>query len=232
MAEMNYVSMMDAMRNQARQPISNDPARTPILRVPLEVRERIYRFFFKSEKPILVKADWVTVEYAGFEDVSLLYVCKQFNHEAASYIFQNNSITSTLLPQPMNQFRRFDEPPSISPDFLSLYRNIAIDCSKDCWNLNYYEIATVGLNKLVDAKACIESLKLIFAPKRVGMSSTALGMEAEPVTFADFLWYEGEFMEAVRKLAPKALRVVIKKEDRMRFIIDVDMRSMLLFSAF
>jgi hypothetical protein len=64
---------------------------------------------------------------------------------------------------------------------------------------------------------------LAFIPSRVGITTTALGRESNPVTFADFLWYDGAIMAAVRHLAPKRLNVVIKKNGNKRFLLSVDM---------
>ncbi len=81
-----------------------------------------------------------------------------------------------------------------------------------------------GLQRLIISKAAIHSLTFILdSPKRVGMTTTALGMEYNPITFADFLWYDGTIMEAVRNLHPKRLNIVVKKSGGKRLLMSVDM---------
>jgi hypothetical protein len=48
-------------------------------------------------------------------------------------------------------------------------------------------------------------------------------MEYNPITFADFLWYDGSLMEAVRNVHPKTLNIVVKKRGGNRFLMSVDM---------
>lgn len=80
-----------------------------------------------------------------------------------------------------------------------------------------------GLQKLVEAKSVIQFFTLVLAPKRVSMSTTALGIEYNPVTFADFLWYEGPLMAAIRNLGPKVMNVVVRKGTNKRILISIDM---------
>jgi hypothetical protein len=68
----------------------------------------------------------------------------------------------------------------------------------------------------------IQSLTLVLVPQRVGITTTALGMELNPVTYADFLSYDGALMTAIRHLSPKKLQVVVKKSDK-RLLISIDM---------
>jgi len=56
------------------------------------------------------------------------------------------------------------------------------------------------------------------------MSETALRMESNPITFADFLWYEGPLMNAIRNLGPKSLIVVVKLKKNKKFTMTVDMK--------
>lgn len=174
-----------------------------------------------SDKPIVVKPDLITVEQHPFTDTSLLYVCKLLAHECTSFLFRNNTITS-LFKIPKQGFRRYDEPAAIAPRFISFYKDIIIDCNRDCWNLDWYEKVTEALNKLVHTEALIATLTLAVVPRRAGMSSTALGIEASPLTFADFLWHKGDLMDAILTLAPKKLIVVMKKTG-MKSSIEVDL---------
>jgi len=99
----------------------------------------------------------------------------------------------------------------ISPKFLPLFRNLIIECPQDNCGLEWYNNASVALEKLVAAKAPLQSLTLVLVPKRVSKIKTAVGMEASPVTFADFFWIRGRFMKALRDLSCKKFNVVVKK---------------------
>jgi hypothetical protein len=83
---------------------------------------------------------------------------------------------------------------------------------------------TAGLQKLAQANSTnfMRSLTMSFVPQRVGITTTALGLQHNPVTFADFLWYDGALMTAVRRLNPKKLQIVIKKSGK-RLLISIDM---------
>ena len=67
------------------------------------------------------------------------------------------------------------------------------------------------------------------------MSDTAVGMEANPITFADFFFSEGQFMTELKKLRFKFLNIIMKKIDlkdmdvednKWRVLISVDMRCL------
>ncbi|CZT02518.1 hypothetical protein WAI453_002071 [Rhynchosporium graminicola] len=218
-----YLEMFNAMAQQRREPIENCLDSTPILRIPLEIRERIYGYLLVYPDPIMVKDDWRSVERNSFVDHSLMLGCKQFAFEASSFVYRNNTFRSLVRVSSSNPALRF-EPPGKLPSFAhSLLRNIIIDCSKTCWNLDWHEKVAEGLGTLVQAKAVIDALILIVVPQRVGMSHTALGMEKCPVTFADFLWHAGPCMRAVCKLAPKTFKIVVKKPRKMKLGIEIDL---------
>lgn len=172
----------------------------------------------------MVKDDWMTVERNPFVSHALMLVYTQFAVECTRYLFKNNTIVSLLRPVVYNP-RRYEEPALIPESALALYRNIILDCAPECWNTDWFEKATHGLQRLVDAKSNIESLTLRFTPRRAGFSSTARGLENNPITCADFLWYEEEFMKAVRALAPRTLTVIIKKENRVKLGIKIDIEN-------
>ncbi|EDO03601.1 predicted protein [Sclerotinia sclerotiorum 1980 UF-70] len=71
-------------------------------------------------------------------------------------------------------------------------------------------------------KPVLETFTIVLTPKKVGFSSTALGFEDNAITFSDFLWDGGEIMSAIMKLVCKKLRVVVKKDNGRRIILDVD----------
>ncbi|KAK0109620.1 hypothetical protein ONS95_002301 [Cadophora gregata] len=220
-----YMAMFRSMIPQRREAIPNDLAKTPFLRVPLEVRESIYSHLLIYPSPIMVKSNWTAMERNVFvrHGHAIILVCKQLAFEASSFLFRNNTFQSLVREPHMNFPLRFEEPASLPTSFHSLFRNIIIDCSKPCWNLEWYEKATEGLATLTKASPTIDKLTLLVVPQRVGMSHTALGMEVSPVTFADFMWYPGAFMKAVRALAPKTFKIVVKKPGKKKLGIEIDL---------
>jgi hypothetical protein len=216
--EERYLQMMEDMRPKRGPP--NCPNRCPILRIPLEIREKIYSYLLVYKRPIIVKEDWITVERNPFQSHAIIQTCKQFAEEASPFVYKSNAFKA-VLRNPTTIFRRREDPVELHPKYHSLFRNITIDCSAHCWNLEWYEKVTAGLQKLVAAKF-IQSLTLVLVPRRVGITTTALGMELNPVAYADFLWYDGALMTAIRHLGPKKLQVVVKKSGK-RLLISIDM---------
>jgi hypothetical protein len=216
--EERYLQLMEDMRPKRGPP--NCPNRCPILRIPLEIREKIYSYLLIHERPIIVKEDWITVERNPFQSHAIIQTCKQFAEEASRFVYKSN-VFKAVLRNPTTIFRRREDPVELHPKYHSLFRNITIDCSVHCWNLEWYEKVTTGLQTLAAAKF-IQSLTLVLVPRRVGITTTALGMELNPVAYADFLWYDGALMTAIRHLSPKKLQVVIKKSDK-RLLISIDM---------
>ena len=74
----------------------------------------------------------------------------------------------------------------------------------------------------------LDALTIVTFPQRVGMSHTAVGIEAHPVTFADFFYEKGQFMAELKKLNCKLLNVVVKKtgdeENKWRLLISLDLK--------
>ncbi|CZR57950.1 uncharacterized protein PAC_07840 [Phialocephala subalpina] len=225
-AEDRWLSMMEEM--QSLQPVkklirSNSPNRSPILRLALEVREEIYKYLLIYPKPIMVKQDWTAVERNPYVGHNIIFVCKQFAIEASAFVYRNNTFQA-LLRNLAYQFRLLDAPALLPTIYHSNLRNLVIDCSHDCWNLDWHKKTAKGIAALAKANAVISSLTLVMSPQRIGMSTTALGVERTPITFADFLWYHGPLMTAIRKLAPRVLKIITKKGAIKRFGMEVDMR--------
>ena len=220
-----YMAMFSGMIPQRREAIPNDVSKTPILRIPFEIREEIYSHILVFPIPIMVKPNWTSMERNSFvrHAHAIILVCKQFSLDATSFLFRNNTFQSLIREPPINPPLRFEEPANLPTTFHLLFRNIVIDCSKTCWNLEWYEKATEGLKTLIKANPKIDTLTLVVVPQRVGMSDTALGMEVSPVTFADFCWYHGPFMKAVRKLAPKTFKIVVKKPGKKKLGMKIDL---------
>jgi hypothetical protein len=217
-----YLQMMEDMRPKRGPIIPNSPDRSPILRVPLEIREKVYAYLLMYKRPVMVKEDWTTVERNPSQSHAIIQTCKQFAEEASRYVYKSNTFQA-VLRNPTTIFRRREDPVEINSKYCSLFRNIIIECSVHCWNLEWFAKVAAGLQKLVNAKAVIQSLTLILVPTSVGMTTTALGVESNPVTFADFLWYDGAVMAAVRKLNPKTLTILIKKSGNKRFLMSADL---------
>ena len=221
--EQRYLAMMEDMKGPPREIILNDPKRSHFLRVSLEIRERIYAHLLKYPRSIMVKRDWKTVEANPIINHSIRRVCKQLNIEATSYLFKVN-IIQAILRKSTRASAYYDDRAMIPERFVSYYQNVVLDFNSECWTYEWYEKATESLKVLIAAKPALKSLTLIVAPKRVGMSTTALGIESNPVTFADLLWYDGEFMEALRELAPRNLKVIIKKGPTKKLTMAVDLK--------
>lgn len=209
---MNIAEMFEQMRPQKTVPIPNDPNNSGLLRLCCEVRERIYGYLITYPKAIMVKHDLATVERNPYRDLAIILACKTIASEASNFLYRTNTFR-VLLRKSISKSYSLYQPPTFTIDskFLKYLQNITIDCSKESWNLDWFEKASKCVEKLVEANAVIESLTLVTIPQRVGMSSTALGMQANPITFADFMWYEGVFMAAIRKLAPKEFKIIVKK---------------------
>jgi hypothetical protein len=226
--EEEWRAMMEAARATKKPPppsIPNSPDRSALLRLSMEVREEIYGYLLGYNDPILVKHDLITVERNPFQDRSIVLVCKQIAAEASAFIYRTNSVRA-IFRRPNFVSRQYEEPSTIETKFHQYFRNVIIDCTSDCWNLDWQEKATRSIERLIEAKSYIATLTLVVVPQRVGMSTTALGVEANPITFADFMWYPGEFMTALRKLAPQLLKIIIKKGPkghvkRLEFSIDL-----------
>ncbi|TVY34239.1 hypothetical protein LSUB1_G007561 [Lachnellula subtilissima] len=219
---MSYIEMREDLIASTRKAIiPNTLERTPILQVPLEVRERIYGYILQYPKPILLKPDWTTPERNIFVSHSILFTCKQFAHECTSFLYSQNTFQALLRPSTSRQ-RMYDDTPLLQATFHHLFRHVVLEYAKDCWSIDWFERTATSLQTLVAANPSLDSLTLVLSPKKVGLSTTALGMQPNPITFADFLWDGGVVMQAISKLCPRTLKVVVKKGAR-RFGIEVDM---------
>jgi len=222
---MTWSEMMEDMAQSARKPIvPNCYTRSPILRLPLEIRERIYGYVLKYEKPILLKPDWKIPERNTYLSHALLKTCKQFAHECTSFFYKINTFQVLLRP-PTSRQRIFDDVPLLPASLHHLFRHVALDFAKECWSIDWFEKTVKCLDTLLLAKPVLDTLTLVLSPKRVGMSTTAMGMQANPVAFADFLWDGGTVMQAISKLCPRMLKVVVKKGGK-RFGFEVDMKCL------
>ena len=99
----------------------------------------------------------------------------------------------------------------IAPKFISYIQNIIIEGSKDNYDLRWYKKGCECVEKLGEAKAILQSLTLVVTPQKLRHATTALGVQNNVITFADFLGSRSRFMKAVGKLACKTFRIVIKK---------------------
>jgi hypothetical protein len=217
--------------------IPNSPSRSPLLLgLPLEVREKIYAYFLQYPKPILLKDDLSTLESHPTNpyknSLAFLLVCRQISLESSSFLYRNNTFCAILrgAPKPRNFRIRNDDDDTASflaPRFLPLFRNIIIDLPKENWGLGWYDKASSCVEKLVQANTVLSSITLAVTPQRVGMSETALGMEATPITFSDFLWVEGRFVAAVQKLkACRVLNVVVRLRGGKRCVVSVNLSGL------
>ncbi|KAF7856910.1 hypothetical protein EAF04_009671 [Stromatinia cepivora] len=199
----------------------NCPSRSPFLRYPLEVREHIYGYFLRSPNSILMNYDWEAVERCpSFVVKKVLFICKQISAEALLFLYKNNTFHALLRENKLGLPAW--SIPRIPAVYLNLVRNVIFECPKDNWDLDWYYKAARSINTLAIAKPVLETFTIVLTPQQVGFSSTALGFEDAPITFSDFLWEGGELMSTIMKLACKKLRVVVKKHDGRRIILEVD----------
>jgi hypothetical protein len=143
--------------------------------------------------------------------LALTLVCNQINLEATSFLYKNNVFRTILRPPPSDLFYR--ETFSINAKFLPLFKNVIITCEKENYCLEWFEKACTSIKKLSEANVALKTLTIVTFPQEVGLSNTAVGMEAHPITFADFFYAEGQFMIELRKLRCKLLNMVVKKID-------------------
>lgn len=211
--------------------IPNSPDRSPFLRLSQEIREKIYAKFLLYKRPIIMRPEWDIVENKLYRNNAILFVCKQINTEATSFLYKNNVFRTILRPPPSSFYYR--ETFSIEAKFLPLFKNIIISCEKENYHLEWYEKACTSIKKLSNANVALDSLTLVTFPQKVGMSDTAVGEEDNPITFADFFYANGQFMTELKKLRCKFLNIVVKKidfqdmdpQDNMwRLLISLDLR--------
>jgi hypothetical protein len=189
--------------------IPNSADRSIFLRFPLEIREKFYSILLLYPKPIVVKFDLSTVERDNLRCHPILRVCKQISEEASNFLYRAN-IFRAILREPRITYH-LHESFILYSNFLALFQNVIIESQKENYDNEWYERASVAVEKLVEAKTKLHSLSFVVAPQRVGMTTTALGIERNPITFADFFWFHGRLMKAFRKLPCKYLHTIIKK---------------------
>ena len=214
--------------------IPNSPDRSPFLRLPLEIREKIYARSLISMRPIIMRPEWDIVENKSYRkncNNSIIFVCKQINIEATSFLYKNNVFRTILRPPPTSFYYR--ETFSIDAKYLHLFKNILITCEKENYGLEWHKQAAASIKKLSEADVNLDSLTITTFPQRVEMSDTAMGEESSVITFADFFWTGGQFMAELKKLPCKFLNVVVKKIDMQdmdpsdntwRLVISLDLR--------
>jgi hypothetical protein len=56
------------------------------------------------------------------------------------------------------------------------------------------------------------------------MTNTAVGLEPNPITFADFFWHRSKLMKVLCNLRCKYLNIVMKKPRKKRLLLSVDIR--------
>ncbi|KAM3080077.1 hypothetical protein ACMFMF_003490 [Clarireedia jacksonii] len=212
---------------ESMAPEPNSPTRSLFLRYPLEVREKIYAIHLRSSSPILLGYDWEKVDRSPSLHLGILRVCKQITAEATPVLYRINTFHAILRHVSRFNICSFS-PLLISPQYFRMFKNIVLECPKDNFHDEWYQEVVKSFKILAMAKPMLESLTIIVSPQRVGMTSTALGMEANPISFADFFWLEGDIMKAIMELSCKTLRVVVKKRNGTRVLMQVDLRRVTL----
>ena len=195
------------MEEEATMVIPNSPDRSRLLGIPPDIRENIYGFLLSDSKPIVVGPDWETVQGRVLRYNGLQYVCKQIGDEASKFLYSNNVFLAML--RETRKSSAWDK--TLDSKFLALFRNVVINCPMDNWNMEWHEKAALAVDKLADANTFLHSLTVVVCPTRgMGTSTTAVGLEANPIHFADFFYYRSAFMTSIRKLRCKVLNIIIK----------------------
>lgn len=209
LSDKGYTDALFGYHNAVEPRLPNSPDRSFFLRFPLEIRERIYATFLLYKTPIVVKYDLEMVESLNLRTHPILRICKQIAVEASNYIYRSNVFRVILRDIRLTNHIR--ENFIIDNKFLSRLKDIVIECRKDSYSFDWYEELAISLEKLVEAKAILNSLTFIMIPQKVGYTTTALGNEANPTTYADFFHFPGRLMRAFRKIPCKKLNIVIRK---------------------
>jgi hypothetical protein len=187
--------------------IPNSPDRSRLLGLPANVRENIYGFLLTDSKPVVVDPNWETLQGRVLRYNGLQYVCKQIGEEATKFLYSNNVFVAML--QETRRSSAWDK--RLDPQFLSLFRNVVINCPMDNWNMEWHEKAALAVDKLADAGTFLHSLTIAVSPSRgTGPSTTAIGLEANPIHFADFFYFTGPLMTSIYRLQCKVLNIIIK----------------------
>lgn len=189
--------------------IPNSPDRSFFLRFPLEIRENIYEKLLHYPASIVVKHDFTMVERVNLRKFPILRVCGQIREEATRFVYLVN-VFRIILRTPRETYH-LRESFIIKQNYLAYMRNVIIECEKNNYAFDWYENACASLEKLVRVKATLDSLTFIMSPQRVGLTTTAVGTEANPIAFADFLYFPGRLMKVFRQIRCKGLNVIIKK---------------------
>jgi hypothetical protein len=144
--------------------IPNSPDRSPLLRLPLEIREKIYAKSLIFKRPIILQHDWEIVEHklCRSNALALTLVCNQINLEATSFPYKNNVFRTILRPPPSDFFYR--ETFSINAKFLPLFKNVIITCEKENYCLEWFEKACTSIKKLSEANVALKTLTIVTFP--------------------------------------------------------------------
>lgn len=190
--------------------IPNSPDRSPLLGIPIEVRENIYGFLLSHSKPVVVGPDWESCHGKILRYNSLQYVCKQIGDEASKFMYSQNVFLAMLRETPKS--RAYERTLFIDPKFLSLFRNVVINCPMENFDMGWHKKAALAVGKLAGAKPVLQSLTIVVCPTRgVGKLTTAVGLEENPIHFADFFYSPGPLMMSIKKLRLKFLNIIVKK---------------------
>ncbi|TAQ84044.1 hypothetical protein B7494_g7635 [Chlorociboria aeruginascens] len=198
----------------------NGPGRSPFFRIPLEIREQLYSYLLLYSKPIILDHLWSEVKKNPPKNLGIMRVCKQISNECSALLYRTNTFLSVLQKSTKAPW---EDEYHISPRFTPLFKTLILQFPRENWHRKWYEEATNSIQKLVDADVLLNSLTIVVTPCLGTMSTTAIGLKPEFVTFADLFYMGGEFMAVLQKLKCRVLNIVIKKpEKRQRILIEVD----------
>ncbi|KAI9742347.1 MAG: hypothetical protein M1818_003880 [Claussenomyces sp. TS43310] len=197
----------------------NSPERSGLLRVPLEIRWRVYENLLVQQKPILLHHDCATVHGVFLGESNVLMVCKQISLEASSFLYEKNVfqilVRKSFLPPLCHR---------IHPRYLPLLRNVIISCERDVRSRRWCKTTTDCLQTLIKAQTALDSLTLSFAPQSIRGSQMVGGSEGSSVTFADWFRPHSPFISAVMSLRCKVLNIVMRLPEKKRVVISLNLR--------
>lgn len=209
------------------------PAYLHFLRLPLEVRERIYDFLLIHTRSILVDHQWTRVQRNSPKDNNIIRTCKQIMEECSNFLYKKNIFATVIRRRTGMSINR-----SINPRYLRYIRNVIIWFPQTSCTGEFQELGISCIQKLITCGTILESLTIGIAPRETGLTHPE-SKEAKhnPITFADFFNKDTKFMEIIQRLPCNTLNIIISKlsataigglDDEQRwkqYLIKLDKRS-------
>lgn len=193
----------------------NDPNRSGLLKLPMEVRERIYAILFRNSQPIQVQEDLQSVPFSPNSDISIMLVCKQISLEARDF-FWSKGIFLIRFDETVG-FRRWPAQRKIPKALMPCFKNVIFKLAKDDHYLQWNYRPVSCLEILSTANVYLEVLTIVLS---LDLTDGRMGNRPKPYSI---FGTESTFMQAVCNLRCKKLRVVISRGQLGHAEIHIDM---------